>query len=342
MPITAKQRELRRKHIGASDLPAIWGISRYRTPYDVWLEKTGRVAPSEGGDAALAGVHLEAGVLRFAEAELGKLRRNQYRSVVGLPLAANLDAIVVASGAPVEAKTRGLHGPLTEPWGLPGTDEVPDDTILQCQAQLMCVGSTEVAHVAALLGGRGLALFHVHASHELAETIAAVVDRFWRCVTSDTPPPSTSPSYDVIRRARRVPKKTVCVPSPVLDQYERACAHLRAAEEAKKQAQAAVLASMGDAEAGWDGGTRLFTYCELTRAGYTVAATTYRSPRLRYLPPEEIENVRCLVTENSLTPALPQPADGPGHAAEHGAAEPVTGTQIDGDSPDRQACADGR
>ena len=33
----------RTKYLGGSDIGAILGLSKYRTPVDVWLEKTGRV-----------------------------------------------------------------------------------------------------------------------------------------------------------------------------------------------------------------------------------------------------------------------------------------------------------
>jgi predicted phage-related endonuclease len=37
----------RRKCIGGSDIDAILGLSPYRTPVDVWAEKTGR-SPGQG------------------------------------------------------------------------------------------------------------------------------------------------------------------------------------------------------------------------------------------------------------------------------------------------------
>lgn len=43
MPITQKQREFRRSHIGSSDIAAILGKDPYKTAYDVWLDKTGQL-----------------------------------------------------------------------------------------------------------------------------------------------------------------------------------------------------------------------------------------------------------------------------------------------------------
>ena len=53
----------RTKYIGGSDIAAIVGKSRYRTPYDVWLEKTGRAKPQPLNRHMLRGLTLEPLVL---------------------------------------------------------------------------------------------------------------------------------------------------------------------------------------------------------------------------------------------------------------------------------------
>lgn len=40
-------REGRKDGIGASDIGAIMGLSKWKSPYEVWLEKTGRVVPED-------------------------------------------------------------------------------------------------------------------------------------------------------------------------------------------------------------------------------------------------------------------------------------------------------
>ena len=41
--ITEKQRQERKLGIGGSDMPIILGLSTYKTPYQLYLEKTGIV-----------------------------------------------------------------------------------------------------------------------------------------------------------------------------------------------------------------------------------------------------------------------------------------------------------
>lgn len=43
-------QKIRQKTIGASDIPIICGLSKYKTPYVLWQEKTGRIEPFRGND----------------------------------------------------------------------------------------------------------------------------------------------------------------------------------------------------------------------------------------------------------------------------------------------------
>ena len=47
--------ELRRNGIGGSDAAAVCGVSRYKSPVELWMEKTDRIKPTEAGDSALHG-----------------------------------------------------------------------------------------------------------------------------------------------------------------------------------------------------------------------------------------------------------------------------------------------
>lgn len=64
---TPEWHEQRRKHLDASEVPAILGLSPYKSGYQVWLEKLGKVAPWQGSDASRAGQRLESAVLDQAE-----------------------------------------------------------------------------------------------------------------------------------------------------------------------------------------------------------------------------------------------------------------------------------
>ena len=52
--------DLRKNGIGGSDAATVCGISRYKSPIELWMEKTDRMKPSEAGESAYWGTILES------------------------------------------------------------------------------------------------------------------------------------------------------------------------------------------------------------------------------------------------------------------------------------------
>jgi len=282
MPIGNAQKVARQKHLGSSDMAALLGLDHRRNAYDLWLEKTGRLEDQNENQAMYAGTMFEDGILNHAENELGKIIRNQYRSAKdkGLPLGANIDALLVNSGAPIEVKTAGLYGPLVEHWGDAGTDEVPDRVIVQAHVHMICTDQ-ELCHIAAFLGGRGFQMFVVPRDGELSGIIVDRATAFWHNhVESDTPPTDLLPHADIIKRVRRQPETIVTLSQQLVDDWQTAKEALKAAKEEADLRQTAILTALGDAEAGQTE-KGMFTHMQQTRAEYTVKASTYRVARFK-------------------------------------------------------------
>jgi len=94
--------EWRRRHIGASEIAAVLGISPWATARDIWERKTGR-ANEDDNPAMARGRALEASALMAAEVELGvELTRGEVLEAEDEPLAASLDGR--AGGVIVEIK----------------------------------------------------------------------------------------------------------------------------------------------------------------------------------------------------------------------------------------------
>lgn len=279
MPITAEQRIARRNAIGSSDMAAILGVNPYATAYDIWLEKTGKLTDEEIKSKAIdAGNRFEAAVLDWAEEELQEpLDRNVSMIRPELHLASNLDAMGKINGDPVEAKTAGLFTFLDkDAWGDPGTDQVPEQYLVQCHVQ-MILARTDLCHLAAFLGGRGFVMYCIERNEALCDHIIQAAGDFWtRHVMTDLPPDGL-PTLEVIKRARRVPKKVVNIAADVAHRFLDAKEKLKAAEEAMDPARRELLAAMGDAE----GATCLagdFTYFEQGRKGIDVGALNAAFP----------------------------------------------------------------
>ena len=93
----------RRKGIGGSDVAAIMGLNKWKSAYQIWLEKTGQVGLSESdSEPAYWGTVLEEVVAKEFAVRTGKKvrRRNQVFEHPEYPfLRANIDRDVVGEKA---------------------------------------------------------------------------------------------------------------------------------------------------------------------------------------------------------------------------------------------------
>lgn len=290
--ITAEDRQLRRRYIGSSDAPCLFGADPFKTAADLWLMKTGRAEDAETNDAMRRGNFLEPAIIAWAEEHLGRpLRRTGL--FVRRPdcdeLCANLDAFlppcdVAPGGAVIEAKTASTATNPDE-WGEAGSDEVPERVIIQNHHAMWLVGQPcRVAFVPVLLpvfGRFDFRMYRVERNDELAEAIAAEGRRFKReYVDGNTPPPDVLPSLEVLKRVRREPATVEDVPDDVVDAWIAERAARLDAEKREEAAQAALLAAMKSAEGGRHSGG-LVTYLETHRKAYAVEAKSYRQLRLK-------------------------------------------------------------
>jgi putative phage-type endonuclease len=140
----------RRQGIGGSDAAAIMGISKFKTPFQVYLEKSGEVIETEESEFAYWGNQLEELVAKEFTARTGKKahRRNAILSHPDYPwMTANLDRVVVGESALLECKTTNAYN--YKEWQ---DDEIPESYIIQVQ-HYMAVTNFEKAYIACLIGG---------------------------------------------------------------------------------------------------------------------------------------------------------------------------------------------
>ena len=275
MPISDLQREQRRAWVGGSDVAAILGLDPYKSPLDVYLDKTQPLEDTRSTAAELGNL-LEPAVIDYAEQELGPLVRGELVSHPDLPLAVNLDARTLAEGEPVDAKTSGLlSGRPVGLWGAPYTDEVPVTVLVQISTQLLCT-EAEAGYVAALLAGRGFTLYRVVRSPDLLDEIAAGVADFWEAVQKRRPPSDSVASLDTLKRLPRIAGKTTPIDGALVDELEQAREHLKAARDEAEVAEARVLMALGDGEIGRTPDGRTARYLEIHKKEHTQPASSYR------------------------------------------------------------------
>lgn len=251
--ITDLQRAKRAKGVGSSDVPVILGLSRFKSAYDLWLERMGRVAEEPENEAMAIGSAIEPLLLKMAAERIKeRVVRPSQTFVGGKPHhRANIDGMVGAArrGHPiVEAKSTGwLDG-----WGADGTDEIPDAVRAQVMYQ-MAIASSSLAYVACLRADRGLSfsLHPVAYDESLAAQILGAVDDWWSYVASGTAPSASQPTLECVKRLRYsddAPPRVIDSALLIADIEARAAE--QAASAYADACRARLLAALGDARCG--------------------------------------------------------------------------------------------
>lgn len=257
----------RRTGIGGSDIGAILGLSPYRSPLDVYLDKRGETADADNGNEAMYwGTVLEDVVAREYAQRAGRkvqrintmLRHPEHKFAL-----ANLDRAVI--NPQIAGTVRWRDGQLTtdrilecktanarmaDQWGEPGSDFVPDTYLLQVQ-WYMAVTSTQVADLAVLIGGSDYRTYTIARDDGLIADMLAEAEAFWKLVLAGTPPAPRSADD-----ARRLWPQHIAAKKVVVGQdIAGACADLLSLKgerdeiDARIEAkQLQVMTAMGDAE----------------------------------------------------------------------------------------------
>ena len=146
-----KWLEARSTGIGGSDAAVIVGLNRWKSPFQLWLEKTGKAEPadlSENEYVYWGKVLEEAVAKRFCELTGKKVQRRGLLQMDDYPyILASVDRMVVGENAGLECKT--CNGFAAKEWE---DDEVPAAYYVQCQHYMMVTGC-ERWYIAVLIGG---------------------------------------------------------------------------------------------------------------------------------------------------------------------------------------------
>lgn len=182
-----KWLEARDLGIGGSDAAVIMGMNPYKSPYQLWLEKTGQAeAPDLSGNQYVYwGTKNEANIADWFQEETGKkvkrlgtLRSKEYPFML-----ANVDRTVVGENAGLEIKTAGVRQ--YRKWK---DDEIPDAYYCQC-LHYMAVTGADYWYIAVLLGGNEAKWKRIERNEEDIQHLIMAETDFWKLVETRTPPP---------------------------------------------------------------------------------------------------------------------------------------------------------
>lgn len=265
--------KLRLKGVGGSDAAAVCGMSRYSSPLDVWMLKTGKKGTEADNEKMYFGRLLEP-VLReeFAKRTGFKVQEcpflfayEEYPFMIS-----NIDGVVTepnGNKAVLEIKTTNSVTAIKDL-----EDGLPVEYFLQVQHYL-AVTNLSKAYIAVLVGGNDFKIRTVERDDEVIQTIIALESKFWSdYVLTDIQPPAEFNSTEALNQL--YPKsngKSVSLSAEadyLVTQYR----EIKTAEDELKKAKAEcenkLKAMLGDNESG------------VTVGGYKVIWKSYSQSRL--------------------------------------------------------------
>ena len=262
--------EYRKLGIGGSDASVVCGISRYKSPVELWMEKTDQLPAQEAGEAAYWGTQLEALVRAEFTKRTGievSIVRQLLQSIEYPFMLANLDGVceVPDVGTCIfEAKTASAYK--ADEW----EDSIPDEYQLQVQ-HYMAVTGYAGAYIAVLIGGNTFRWKFVERDEELISMLIELETAFWNHVQDRTPPPldgsEASAKFLSERFPNSVPKSQIELPNTaaeLLAQYDEAIEQLEAVTEQKQRAENLLKEMLGDNEIG-TAGDRIITWKSISQ-----------------------------------------------------------------------------
>lgn len=190
--LTEKQKKERRDGIGGSDMSIILGLSQYKTPLMLYLEKKGLMESS----------YVETEQQRWGNKLEGTIRQHfatTHSVDVTEPdtfvhpvlnyMRGNVDGYIPAWDAILEIKCADKFN--KQEWGAHESDDIPLSYLVQV-AHYCLVSNAERAIIAVLIGGNEYREFSYVRDKEIEERILEAASLFWSCFKNDEMPPCTN------------------------------------------------------------------------------------------------------------------------------------------------------
>lgn len=295
--------EERRTGIGASDAAIILGISKWKSPLQLFAEKAGLAdIPEDEKDYLSWGHRLEPVIAGAYQDETDRLTLDPgdfaiERSADVPFMLATIDRFIVGwpmdrprpEYAPEGSSAGPARGVLElktanafrrEEW----KDEPPLAYQIQLQHQLAVTG-LQWGSIAVLIGGQQFLWTDIARNQPFIDALIAAEERFWRRVqTKEAPEPDSSQSATKILHAlypRELHDATDLPIEAVEWDRDRTLAMeiIRTQEAVKRETENRIKAAMGDHAVGILPSGARYTWKSSTRAGYTVAPTSVRTLR---------------------------------------------------------------
>ena len=288
-------QEKRHFSVGGSEIAAALGLSRWRTPFDVWAEKTGHVTrKDEPTDAMRFGTLLEPVIRKEFARRNGLevcecpfiLAHKDYRFMT-----CNLDGYVKlpdGSCAVLEIKTANTFA--SDDWANFGA---PIEYVMQVQYYL-AITQMKQAFLVVLLGSSDYRQVIIERDDEVIAVIIEKLKEFWEMVETNTPPPVRGMDNNLLASLYPNSRPNVIAlgkeHEALLSQYEEAKKAMDDAKKLKEDAEAKLKMLMMNNEAATCGEYKL--------SWKTSSRVTFSSDRAKELL--NMEQIKSCLVESTV------------------------------------------
>ena len=253
-----------RKHsIGGSEAGIIAGLNPWKSPYELWLEKTGQAEPPalEDNERIYWGNVLEDTVAKEFTKRTGKKvqRRGLMQSNAYPFITASVDRMIIGEPAGLECKTTGAYN--RNQWQ---DGQTPPSYYCQCQHYMLVTGAP-YWYIAVLIGGQQYEYRKIERDNEDIAALLELEQDFWQHVTDRHPPAidgtesCTNAIKEKYQGGNAAPVTLPNAAAALIESYDTLKQAEKDTKEQRQKVENEICAMLGDNEAGYIG-ERLVTW----------------------------------------------------------------------------------
>ena len=289
--------KIRRNGLGGSDIASVLGLSPYRSPLDVFLDKTGKTEPKEAGQAAYFGTLLEDMVAtEFAKrtgmkiqkvnfiltaGENGWMRGNIDRAIINPDISKRVfvqkpekieaTGRLLSTDVGLECKTANSF--MATEWGesqeaeiLAGNVVTDHKIPLYYETQIqwyMAVTGMSKFYVAVLIGGQDFRIYEVKRDQAVIDAIVSKCREFWfENVLKDVAPAPVNVS-DILKIYGRDNGEMIEASNEQaadIGEYKTISEQIKSLESQKAAVASRIILAIGEKQGMTIGGKKAATY----------------------------------------------------------------------------------
>lgn len=271
--------EQRAKNINSTDVSALFGLSKYMTPYELFHKKKNKTTDEISNPRMIYGTMLESGILNLFNHLENKeaIPMKAYCELDDLKIGSSFDAVIESENAIVEIKNVDQFIFKNE-WI---DDEAPYHIELQVQHQMLVSGYSN-CYLVALVGGNDLKVFKRTADENIQQAIIEKVKEFWSAIENGIEPEiDYAKDYEFVKSLYQETDGSVIVTDdlyPLARKYKDYSTMEAEAKEQKEAIKAEIFTKIGQTEK-VKGSNYSISASVVNKAEYLVKPQSYRNLR---------------------------------------------------------------